>query len=71
MKRLDSLHQYEVDDSVMYEDDPNDAGIVIKKSESALYIEWDNGQKGWLNKFDLGVISHLPENWEDVGNAQT
>ena len=44
VKRLDSLHQYEVDDSVMYEDDPNDAGIVIKKSESALYIEWDNGQ---------------------------
>ena len=65
MKLLSSFHNYNVGDSVMYEDDPNDAGVVTKKSESAIYIEWDNGQKGWLDKRDLGSISLLPEDWED------
>jgi hypothetical protein len=51
--------EFDLDSSVMWDGDPEDAGIVTKVTDTAVYIEWDNGQSGWLDKRDLEMVTPL------------
>lgn len=39
--------------------DKEDQGVVADKTENALLIKWDNGDKGWIDNKGLERISIL------------
>ena len=61
----DESNQLKVGSSVMWDNDPEDAGVIKEIKGNAVYIAWDNGQGGWLDRRDLKPVSMLTEDWED------
>lgn len=48
---------FQIGDSVMWQNDPEEAGIVTKKSDTAVFIEWDHCESGWIDNRDLQNVS--------------
>ena len=42
---------------IKWNGDPNDLGTVRKVSSTALYIDWENGQHGWIDFHDAEKVS--------------
>lgn len=49
----DQADRLKLGDSVYWEDDLDQAGVVTKVSDDAIFIEWDDGTKGWIDKRDM------------------
>lgn len=44
---------------VMWDDNPSDLGTVRKLCPTGVYIDWENGQRGWIDYRDAKKISIL------------
>ena len=42
---------------VSWDNDLNDQGYIVDKTNQALFIRWDNGQKGWIDNKDLDKVN--------------
>lgn len=42
---------------VMWEDNPSDLGTVRKLNPNGFYVDWENGQRGWIDYRDAKKIS--------------
>lgn len=42
---------------VMWNNDPDDLGTVRKLSPNGFYVDWENGQKGWIDYRDAKRIN--------------
>lgn len=42
---------------VMWDNDPSDLGTVRKLGPNGFYIDWANGQQGWIDYQDAKKIS--------------
>ena len=42
---------------VMWDGDPTDLGTVRKFSWSGFYVDWENGQSGWIDYQDAERVS--------------
>ena len=63
----DEAKELKVSTSVMWDGDPEDAGVVTDINEFEVRIEWDNGIYGWIHKKDLHNVYLLPEDWDTKG----
>ncbi len=42
---------------VMWDSDSNDLGTVRKLNPNGFYVDWENGQRGWIDYKDAKKIS--------------
>jgi hypothetical protein len=42
---------------VMWDGDKDDLGTVRKLSDAAFYVDWANGQRGWIDFRDASKIA--------------
>jgi hypothetical protein len=51
----------EVDDQVVWGDDPHDVGTVIETGYNAVKISWDNGQTSIHKHWDMALVFAVPQ----------
>jgi hypothetical protein len=42
---------------VMWDGNPNDLGTVVKFNFSGFYVDWADGQRGWIDYKDAEKVS--------------
>ena len=42
---------------VMWDGDRDDLGTVRKVDDTAFYVDWENGQSGWIDHYDAEKIA--------------
>lgn len=57
-----------IDDSVFWDDDMDQAGVVTKVTETAVFIQWDDGTKGWIDKRDMKDVHSDFVAYEETDN---
>jgi hypothetical protein len=42
---------------VMWNGNPHDTGVVRRRNSSGFYVDWQNGERGWIDYRDAEKIS--------------
>jgi hypothetical protein len=54
--KTEQLKDAKINTRVYWDNNKDDKGLIVDKTQYALFIKWDNGDKGWIDNNDLDKV---------------